>query len=65
MLKVVVCCVKSVSMRNSFCKALYGNETTHCRVSEFYGRHDMVIGCAYVTFQGLIHGSKKNNLKDS
>lgn len=46
-------------------KALYGNETTHGIVSAFYGRHDMVIGCAYVTFQGLIHGSKKNNLKDS
>lgn len=46
-------------------KALYGDETTHGILSAFYGRHDMVIGCAYVTFQGLIHGGKKNNLKDS
>lgn len=56
--------VKSMSMRNISIKVFYGNKTTHCIVSAFYERHSMVIYLGYVTFQELIQGSMKNNLKD-
>lgn len=55
---------ESVSLRTISIRAFYASETVHCVISAFCERHNMVIYVGYVTFQELIHGRMRSNLKD-